>query len=62
MNQDPDNYEDHRQNGGAVAWTVIAMLLVGLYLAGFAIDQLIQTDKSPVPTKAVTTERTQSWK
>lgn len=33
MNQEPDNYEDERQNGGATAWTVIAMVIFMLIVA-----------------------------
>lgn len=27
MNQEPDNYEDYRQNGGASAWLAISLIV-----------------------------------
>lgn len=62
MNQEPDNYE-YRDTIGFVPWWVafpaaFVLLCLGLGLANFTIEKLIQTDSSPVPTQAVTTERT----
>lgn len=56
MNQEPDNYEDDRQSGGAVAWLFLALLLLGVSISSCALHKLI-LNKQPPAEQAVTTER-----